>query len=482
MKTCNNCSTNIPEQPDFCLKCEQDLGFKGCDREYPFIKYVDKSLCTYLETKETFHLQYWYACKECFPYESWKGPSEGVCSVCAESCKKQNHSLRKRFGPFFCDKGKQVEREEALKVKIDSQNNDTNLSSTEGQRFIVDPVDICKNLILVSSQKKAWEKIVSKKTYLIEACNEQNVIEPYRDWNAFVSTVHRAYDNHYPLVLSPDHIWLVIAQGFAQHIDQNSEALRERFVNFTGKERIEVQIDSFSKGNPNNPWMDVFPQFSEQIKKFIGDENHKLIMCNYSTTGPLERAVSEIVLMDAMKNYFSYGCATCCGIPTIRLTGKLDDWIKIRQKIDQLETFDLSWWTDSLKFVIDEFILAYQGIVNKPFWRNFYKFSDPGSGEPYVTGWINTLFPYLSSYDRMERNRYVTYNPKDRSRGDGPSPNDFPASYSPVSFDWNYMGHPFNMAFIGGFCGSTQNIETFELSPALGWAVAEKVTEKESSF
>ena len=493
MKTCNNCTStfsttnttntaNIPTdiQIDLCLKCQKDLDFDfKSEGKYPSVKLTDKNECTFHETKETFHFQYWYSCQECFPYESWRGPSEGVCDVCANSCKEQNHSLKKRFGPFFCDKGVQRQREEALQRKLSSLGDNSQNEPLEGSRFIVDPVDICNKLLPFSPQRKAWGNIVSEKIYSIEACDDQNIIAPHGDWNAFVSTVHRAYDNHYPLVLSPDNIWLVITQGFAQHIDQHSEELRERFVNFTGKQRIVVQIDDFVKGSSHNPWMSVFPQFSEQIKNFIGDENHELIMCNYSTTGPLERAVSEIVLMDAMKNYFSYGCGTCCGIPTIRLTGKLEDWTKIRQKIDQLGTFNLSWWTDSLKLVIDEFILAYRGIINKQFWRNFYKFSNPGSGEPYVTGWINTLFPYLSTYGEVTRNMYVTYNPKDRSRCHGPSPNDFPASYSQVSFDWMYMGQSFNMAFIGGFCGSTQNLETFELSPALGWAVAEKtVAEK----
>lgn len=473
MKTCNNCSVDIPEQPDFCTTCKKDLGFNGCEKEYPFVKSTDQ--CTYLETKENFHLQYWYACQQCFPYDSWQPAHEGLCVHCAQSCKEKNHSLKKRFGPFYCDQGKLLEHEKALQAKISASKLDTNVS-VDASRFIVDPVDICEKLILLRSQRNIWEKVLSKKMYKVEACHDQDVIEPLGKMNAFVSTVHTAYDNHYPLVLSPDHIWLVIAQGFAHHINEHAEKFRSRFVNFDGKQRIVVQIDDFIKGDANNQWMSVFPQFSEQIRNFIGDENHQLMMCNYSTTGPIEKAVSEIVLMDAMKNYFSYGCATCCGIPTIRLTGTVNDWVKIRQKVDQLETFDLSWWTDSLKLILDEFVKAHQGDVNKTFWRNFYKYNDPGSGEPYVTGWINTLFPYLSSYSTISQNRYVKYNPSDRSRGHGPSPDDFPASYTPVSFDWDYLGQSFNMAFVGGFCGSTQNLETFELSPALGWAVVEKIT------
>ncbi len=59
------------------------------------------------------------------------------------------------------------------------------------------------------------------------------------DWelrspNAFIETVHLAYDNHLPLTLSPDDFWLCIAQGFGIHFNENVEELRERFVDFDG--------------------------------------------------------------------------------------------------------------------------------------------------------------------------------------------------------------------------------------------------------
>src|SRR6187399_945420 len=45
----------------------------------------------------------------------------------------------------------------------------------------------------------------------------------------FVAAVRLAYDRHLPLRLSPDQVWLVIAQGLANHIRLNSEALRQQF-------------------------------------------------------------------------------------------------------------------------------------------------------------------------------------------------------------------------------------------------------------
>lgn len=47
--------------------------------------------------------------------------------------------------------------------------------------------------------------------------------------NAFYDAMFEAYAHHRPFVLSPDTIWLLIAQGFGQHINNNAEELRDFF-------------------------------------------------------------------------------------------------------------------------------------------------------------------------------------------------------------------------------------------------------------
>src|SRR4051794_34389837 len=50
------------------------------------------------------------------------------------------------------------------------------------------------------------------------------------DQNALAMAVHDAFYGHFPLVLTPDAVWFTLAQGFALHVNQNVELLRERFV------------------------------------------------------------------------------------------------------------------------------------------------------------------------------------------------------------------------------------------------------------
>jgi hypothetical protein len=58
-----------------------------------------------------------------------------------------------------------------------------------------------------------------------------------------LSAVGRAFADHRPLVLSPDAVWLTIAQGVAPHVRLHAEELRPRLVGRAGRERLTVEID-----------------------------------------------------------------------------------------------------------------------------------------------------------------------------------------------------------------------------------------------
>eukprot|EP01052_Picozoa_sp_SAG31_P041062 SAG31_NODE_6120_length_2160_cov_4.003396_1_plen_50_part_10 len=44
-----------------------------------------------------------------------------------------------------------------------------------------------------------------------------NAVEVFTRQNLLAKSVHAAFYGHHPLVLSPDVIWLTIAQGLANH-------------------------------------------------------------------------------------------------------------------------------------------------------------------------------------------------------------------------------------------------------------------------
>ncbi|QDG52144.1 DUF4419 domain-containing protein [Persicimonas caeni] len=296
-----------------------------------------------------------------------------------------------------------------------------------------------------------------------------------RTTHAFIETVHLAFDNHLPLTLSPDDFWLCIAQGFATHFKENVAELRERFVDFEGKELIEVRRDEFVKGSEENDWEGCFAEFTEQVADHIGVHLWDLLVADFSTTGPVEQAASEITLMDAMSPLFDYELHTVCGFPQITLLGTPDDWWDLKERAGALAEFDLTWWTGELRPVLDRVAKSAEGCADVEFWRSFYKDSG-ASGGPYVTGWINVLFPYLDGDDGWQRNYYIGKS-KNRVRqiGGGPNVGDFPAGLSMADVLWRYYADRYPMKFVSGFVGTSQDPETLGVRPKIGWAVGQEI-------
>ncbi|WP_437841812.1 DUF4419 domain-containing protein [Sorangium sp. So ce1153] len=327
--------------------------------------------------------------------------------------------------------------------------------------------------------------------------------------HGLLAAVGTAFRQHYPLALTPDAVWLAIAQGFAAHVKANAERLRGKFVRHEGQAELRVRRDDFVKGSPENPWPEVFSSFSEQVAAHIGRQRD-LVVCDFSTTGPCERAASEIVLLDAMRSYFKYSFETACGIPSITLEGTVEDYRRIRRRVQALSEYDLSWWTEALLPIVDRFIDAFEGRIDVAFWRSLFKLHDE-SGGPFITGWINAFFPYLDIYGDLARNRAIH---KDlafmhlkagereggREKGFDPAPvghstgdegfddlnehfdyldrnsmneGHAPSGLSAVSFTWDYLLQQLPMEFLGGFVGIAQDEDTLALRPAIGWAVRE---------
>ncbi len=337
--------------------------------------------------------------------------------------------------------------------------------------------------------------------------------------HGFIAAANAAYSKHHPLVLSPDMIWLLIAQGFAIHVKQNAEALRHKFVAHEGKKNLTVRRDEFLLGFAGNDWEGVFSEFSEQIRDYIGRDTHEVLVPTFSTTGIVEKAAFEITLMDAMQSYFNLCVITACGIPYFHIEGSLEDWQLLYDKAAQLEEYDLAWWTDHLLPFLNKILTTVQGEENNDFWNSFYKFNN-GSGGPYINGHIVNLFPYLTygtspDDDACERFGLVvdqvykelepmrdqlsedaweamlntaikrnmkadTHNSYFRNphlgtewpdRHSGLTSHCLPEGISKAPFLWQYLLLELSMNFLAGFIGASQDAETRAIRPEIGWAI-----------
>jgi len=305
--------------------------------------------------------------------------------------------------------------------------------------------------------------------------------------NAFIEAAMHAYGYHRPLVLSPDAVWLQIAQGFAQHVGLHAEELRSKFVAHTGQHKLLVERDDFIRGFAGNDWEGAIGEFSDQIRDHVGKDRHRLMVPTFSTTGFVERAAFEVTLMDAMQHYFEYEIQIICGIPEITLEGTVDDWQAIRERAAAFDEFGMDWWTVHLLPVLDQFVAASQGDVHKRFWECFYRI-DFGCG-PDVNGHILNFVPYLVEYGRSEDDTWrinstgLKRNPllgqstealwvKQSFAGVGCR--SIPPGLAKAPFKIIYGKTKYEMDFVAGFVGVREDPDTLALRPEIGWAVVEK--------
>lgn len=223
--------------------------------------------------------------------------------------------------------------------------------------------------------------------------------------NGFVNACSLAYNQHYPLELLPDNVWLALMNIFAAYVCRHSEALRKKFVDHDGKKKLTV----FTSGSLHTVnWDSLIRQMSDLIDQNTKGDIRKFAECDFTTSDLTSKTVSKVVLMSTLKNYFDYGFCLRCGLPKVRLGGTLEDWIKISQRAERFVDYDvdgtLTKWVPQLRVVLQQIGESYkQGSVGpisndlKQFWSSIVHHEGGGSGPTYLSGWILTFIPFDKS-------------------------------------------------------------------------------------
>lgn len=341
----------------------------------------------------------------------------------------------------------------------------------EGITFAVDDVAPATTLL---PECRTHEAVKDMLDTPIESCSDYHgsIIKDVR-YQPLLAAVYTAFSQHRPLVLSPDAVWMTIAQGVAHHMVIHGERLRSRFVAHEGKLDLVFQCNNWVEGSPENPWPEAFASWAGQIRDHVGYDVHDALICDFSTTGPVERAASQIVIMDVFERYFHYVVMCICGIPSITLEGTSADWQRLADKAAALSPFDLDWWLEHLLPICEQFVRASRGDVDLEHWQGICKLREEYGGD-IINGWIAKLFPYLRGFAHGPCNRR---NPI-FATGEGFTTFDAPSGLSRVPFAWrDALGHERKMEAVGGLVGVKQDSETMALRPEVGWAVrdAEKM-------
>ncbi len=342
--------------------------------------------------------------------------------------------------------------------------------------FQVDPVTPCQERLPLINARTRFEEMMGRSVQVFTCADSSDVVLTRGGADhSLVSAVYLAFSEHRPLVLTPDAVWITLAQGFAQHINHHANALRSRVV--THKGTVTLRATTWELANSGD-WADVIQQWSDGVQPRIPADLSQLMLCDFSTTTPIARTVSQVVMLDAFQQYFDYQVCFICGIPTITVKGSVHDWVTIRERVDVMAGFHLEWWTDRLKPIVDGFIDTVNGHPSQTFWRHIFSPKDVYGGH-LITGWLADLFPYIKdpiTNAATVRNPILAIPREQLTTKDGLSSGNIPVGLSRAPFTLSSTSAQESkaMELIAGFMGVKQDAETGRLEPQIGWAVVEE--------
>lgn len=317
--------------------------------------------------------------------------------------------------------------------------------------------------------------------------------------HALVQAVDLAFNEHRPLRLTPDALWITLAQGFSIHVRENAEALRARFVRHEGRAKVGVEVEAVPRGVE---WRSFIAEMSEATAEHLGPGVVALLTRPFSTTDEDARTVFRIALLETFSPYFEYEMVGICGIPTVTLTGTADDWRDLRRRVEVMGEYDLRWWTDALLPLCDQWIAAAEGRPDADFWRAIHRPEEVYGGH-LITGWLARLFPYVESpeggwarfappvarripedatrptsiFGSMERVR-LREEAARAGRGEvipwavaGVSPAALPPSWSSCEVVGRKLLEGVDVRVSGGLVGVAQDADGLTLALAVAWVV-----------
>ena len=290
-----------------------------------------------------------------------------------------------------------------------------------------------------------------------------------------LSGFFKAYCNHYPIRIKPDDIWLLIIQCFSYHVNENSQKLRNYFVNFDGQQKLEIKIECEKIEKEH---LEIFvKEVNKKMKDFLGNELLENLIPNFTTTDNNSKLVCQISILNTFQKYFRYFFNQInCGIPYIILEGTSEDYKKIILKAKNLRKYDFEWYIDRIIPIIEKMVEAKEGKIDINFFKNIIQNEEVIEKRyqdcsllrykiNYIDGWIVKFFGYIKN---AEGNLVRFINDKIEGEEINNLPNQILNAPFIIRKEDNSIK---NMKFEAGFFGCEQN-EKKEVNLSIGWLVS----------
>ncbi|KAG5984955.1 hypothetical protein E4U55_002362 [Claviceps digitariae] len=219
--------------------------------------------------------------------------------------------------------------------------------------------------------------------------DEQALDHVYPSSDSFLRGSIVAWANHQSLVLRPDVIWFEILAQLNFYMKANAESIRHLFVDFEGKK--EITVKEFT-------WQRVIASFGNAIQKRVKtDWLLGWVTPGFSTSTQNDNMTATVLMMGLMQHYFEFAGEIMCGIPSVTLLGRREDWVKLYEKLDRLKEWGAqpTKYANNLKPILSRFVKTWDE-PNTPATRSFWEqivqanvaWSCGGPTKYEISGWI----------------------------------------------------------------------------------------------
>ncbi len=393
-----------------------------------------------------------------------------------------NSATQKMIEDYSKSRAEQNKQDETKLEELEL--GDTSFRISNSKRFNVDNVLLARKFLLTNEGKKVFENTLEKKIMFMPKEHKRAELVSSHN-NILIQTIHKSFDEHRPLVLSPDIIWLAITQGTSIHINENFKSLEKVIFKKNKPKKLIFRNDSLEYDGKH--WEELVSSLSNETRNYTNSDLYSFFVPKFSTTTKIQTTAYQVTLLNSYKKAFEYVGESGCGIPYITLTGKKQDWELIYSRLKELDKLGLKYWRIELEPVIQEFINVFDDKTNTVFWKDIYKNLD-GYGAVHSSGWIIKFFPYIISLGETVSTDEKTYTRKiekifiknefiegNKYLFSTLSTSDFPSSVVEIDITWDnkFKNETKKLNLYAGFFAIKQYPDK-SLEPVISWALCEK--------
>lgn len=356
------------------------------------------------------------------------------------------------------------------------------LSRRGGVKFTVDPVEPNLERLAVVPDS-VWRDKFRPSDFRIRTewiAGELGTAPPaslHLSGHAFLDLFLLAWNEHRPVRLTPDAVWMFLLDNYRDVVRDNPEGVRAELVLHTsGKVPLVAALDPSILGElqRRETWEGITRQLLDSMSRHTVSDRHQRMQLVFSTTTPTRALARRIRTLDAYQDFFGYYGGVSCGIPSIHLEGVPEDWKRLRDGVQALRITPTSVWIDGLHPVLDAFVATSEGRPPADFWSSFVRFvpASPECGEvDQIDGWITKLIhsPFRDT-PRSKTDSGRTY-PAEPPRFRLPI--QAPPDHGHVEFTMLLPSGRREFFLASGFTGVHQD-RNGTLSAEVGWAVWER--------